>query len=116
MNQQLEYVAFSSASDMDTLGTPLPGPQTGFALFTTSGQQPTPMFRVMELFSHLQHNLIPLQVQRDPVSVYATQDATHQVVSLLFINKSSTSQLAQISGAKNSFAGSSWNSLDVSLT
>jgi hypothetical protein len=103
MNQQVEYVAFSSASDMDTLGTPLPGPQTGFPLFTTAGQQPTPMFRVMELFSHLQRNLVPLEAQRDPVSVYATQDNTHQTISLLLINKSNTSQLAQISGGNNQF-------------
>jgi len=107
MNQQVEYVAFSSASDMDTLGTPLPGPQTGFPLFTTAGQQPTPMFRVMELFSHLQRNLVPLEAQRDPVSVYATQDNTHQTVSLLLINKSNTSQLAQISGGNNQFGISS---------
>src|SRR5947209_107929 len=105
MNSQVAYVAFASASDMDT---PYP-------LFTTYDQQPTPMFQVMDLFSHLQHNLIPLEVQRDPVSVYATQDAAHQAVSLLFINKSSTPQLAQIRGAKNSFGSSSWNSLDVSL-
>jgi hypothetical protein len=81
------------------------------------------MFRAMELFSHLQSNLIPLEAQRDPVSLYATQDNTHQTVSLLLINKSNTSQLAQISGADNQFAISSCaeecgfiqHALDVSL-
>jgi hypothetical protein len=124
MNQQVEYVAFSSTSDMDTLGTPLPGPQIGFPLFTSAGQQPTPMFRVMELFSHLQRNLIPLEAQRDPVSVYATQDNTHQTISLLLINKSNTSQLAQIGGGNNQFGINSCavecgfipHVLDVSLT
>src|SRR5947207_131125 len=60
---------------------------------------------------------------RDPVSVYATQDNTHQTVSLLLINKSNTSQLAQISGGNNQFGisscavecGFSQQVLDVSL-
>jgi hypothetical protein len=81
------------------------------------------MFRVMELFSHLQRNLIPLEAQRDPVSIYATQDNTHQTVSLLLINKSNTSQLAQISAGNNQFGISSCvvecgfiqHGLDVSL-
>ncbi|GAC1385571.1 MAG: alpha-L-arabinofuranosidase [Ktedonobacteraceae bacterium] len=106
MNQQVSYIAFASASEMDT---PYP-------LFATDNQQPTSMFRVMQLFSHLQPNLVPLEVQRDPVSVYATQDNTHQNVSLLFINKASTSQLVQINGNSNLFGISPWSSLNVSLT
>ncbi|MFL5691621.1 MAG: hypothetical protein ACJ795_07425 [Ktedonobacteraceae bacterium] len=106
MNQQVEYVAFSSAS-----GVNMPYP-----LFTTDGLQPTPMLRVMQVLGQLQHNLIPLEVQRDPVSVYATQDNGHQTVSLLFINKSSESQLAQISGGSNLIGISPWADLDVSLS
>lgn len=121
MNQQVQYVAFASAT---SIGAPSSAPlssgesQTGLQLFTSDGhkgQQPTPMFRVMELFAHLQNNLIPLEVQHDPVSVYATQDGDHQVVSLLFINKLSTSQLAQISGESNLMGISPWNNLDISL-
>ena len=39
------------------------------------------MLRVMQLFAHLQHNFVPLQVQHEPVSVYATQDDTQQTVA-----------------------------------
>ncbi len=106
MNQQVSYVSFASASD-----TAVPYP-----LLTTDNQQPTPMFRVMELFSHLQHHLIPLEVQRDPVSVYATQDSSHQIVSILLINKSATPQLAQIDGQPNGFGFTSWNSVSVNLS
>jgi hypothetical protein len=106
MNQQVAYVAFSSAS-----GVNMPYP-----LFTTDGLQPTPMLRVMQVLGQLQHNLIPLEVQRDPISVYATQDNAHQTVSLLFINKSSVSQLAQISGGSNLLGISPWAGLDISLS
>lgn len=104
MNQQVSYVAFSSAS----------GGGTPYSLFA-AGQQPTPMFRVMELFSHMQHNLVPLAAQGDPVSVYATQDDSHSTVSLLFINKSPTTQFAQISAQNSLFTSIPWSSLDVSL-
>ena len=105
MDQEAEYVAFFSAEGVDT---PYP-------LFTTDGLHQTPMFRVMQLFSHLQHNLIPVAAQRDPISIYATQDDTHQVVSLLFVNKSAITQLAQVS-AQNQFLGiSSWHDLNISL-
>src|SRR5204862_3049540 len=102
MNQQVDYVAFSSTEGIDP----------PYSLFTADGQQPTAMFRVMELFSQLQHNLIPLEVQRDPVSVYATQDSTHQAVSLLFINKSSTSQLAEINSGNSLWSVNTWRRLD----
>jgi hypothetical protein len=105
MDQQVDYVAFSSAA----------GGNTPYSLFSADGQQPTPMFRVMELFSHLQHNLIPLEVQRDPVSMYATQDDNHQTVSLLFVNKSPTTQLAQVSAGSSFFMTNPWSSLDISL-
>jgi hypothetical protein len=105
MDQQAGYVAFSSAA----------GGNTPYSLFSADGQQPTPMFRVMELFSHLQHNLIPLEVQRDPVSMYATQDDNHQTVSLLFVNKSPTTQLAQVSAGSSFFMTNPWSSLDISL-
>jgi hypothetical protein len=87
MSQQINYVAFFSAEGVDS---PYP-------LFTTNGLAETPMLRVMQLFARLQHNFVPLQVQHEPVSVYATQDDTRQTVSLLFINKSDTAQQAQVS-------------------
>jgi len=105
MNQQVAYVAFSAASSAT-----LPYP-----LFTTTGQQPTPMFRVMQLFSHLQHNLIPLEVGRDPISTYVTQDDKHQAVSLLFVNKSATGQLVQIASNSNLFSISPWSNLNLSI-
>ena len=105
MNQQVAYVAFSSAS----------GSTQPYPLFTTTGQQPTPMFRVMELFSHLSHNLIPLEVERDPMSTYATQDDKHQTVSLLFVNKAATGQFVQITSNKNLFGASPWHNLNVNI-
>lgn len=105
MNQQVTYVAFSSAS----------GSTPPYPLFTTTGQQPTPMFRVMELFSHLSHDLIPLEVERDPMSTYATQDAKHQSVSLLFVNKAATGQFVQITSNKNLFGASLWHNLNVNI-
>jgi hypothetical protein len=87
MSQQVGYVAFFSAEGVDS---PYP-------LFKTNRLEETPMLRVMQLFAHLQHNFVPVQVQSEPVSVYATQDDTKQTVSLLFINKSDVAQQAQVS-------------------
>jgi hypothetical protein len=67
------------------------------------------------LFSHLQRNLIPVAAQHDPISMYATQDDTHQAVSLLFINKSAMTQLAQVNAQDQFFGISSWHNLDISL-
>ncbi len=105
MDQGVEYVAFFSAEGVDT---PYP-------LFTSDGLRQTPMFRVMQLFSHLQHNLIPVGAQRDPISIYATRDDMQQAVSLLFVNKSAIAQLAQVSAQNQFFGISSWHTLDVSL-
>ena len=105
MNQRVAYISFSSASGIDQ---PYP-------LFTTSGQQPTPMLRVMDIFSHLQRNLIPLEIQHDPISTYATQDDKHQTVSLLFVNKSATGQLVQFSSDSNLFVVSPWSGLNVNI-
>jgi hypothetical protein len=105
MNQQVGYVAFFSTSDV-----PLPYP-----LFDNLGTQPTPMLRVMQMFSHLQSNLVPLAIQDNPVSVYATQDNAHQTVSLLFVNKSNNAQLAQVDPIDQFLTISPWHHLDISL-
>ncbi len=95
MNQQTEYAAFFSAAGVDK---PYP-------LFSQDGLHETAMERVMELFAHLQSNLVPLNIQHDPISVYATQDKGSQNVSLLFVNKSATTQLAQITPSKRDLFG-----------
>ena len=106
MEQEVEYVAFFSAEGVDT---PYP-------LFTINGLHQTAMFRVMQVFSHLQDNLIPVAIQPEPVSLYATQDDAQQTVSLLFVNKSPEIQLAQVS-AQNQFLGSSpWHDINISLS
>ncbi len=105
MNQQVAVAAFSSASGMNS---PYP-------LLTTQGQQQTAMLRVMQIFSHLQNNLIPMQTQRDPISLYATQDNAHRTVSLLFINKSNTPQLAQINSTNQFLSVGAWPTLNVSI-
>ena len=106
IDQEVEYVAFFSAEGVDT---PYP-------LFTSAGLQQTPMFRVMQVFSHLQSNLIPVTGQRDPVSLYATQDDTHEAVSLLFVNKSPLIQLAQVNVQNQLFGSSPWHDVDISLS
>ncbi len=106
MDQKVEYAAFFSAEGVDT---PYP-------LFTINGLHQTPMLRVLQVFSYLQHNLIPVAVQRDPVSLYATQDDTQQAVSLLFVNKSPVVQLAQVSAQNQFFGSSPWHDVDISLS
>ncbi len=104
MTQRAEYVAFFSAQGVDT---PYP-------LLTTTLEQ-TEMLRVMQMYSHLQHNYIPVGTQRDPISLYATQDDQHQKLSLLFINKSSAIQSAQVS-VKDQFLGlRAWPDTTISL-
>ena len=105
MNQQVEYVGFFSAEGVDT---PYP-------LITSGGLQQTQMLRVMQMFSHLQPNLVPVDAQRDPISLYATQDNAHNTVSLLFVNKSGTPQLAQISDQNQIFGFSPWHSQDITI-
>lgn len=105
MDQQVNYAAFSAAAGSN-------GP---YPLFASQQQTQTPMLRVMQIFSHLQNNLIPVQTQRDPISMYATQDNAHRTVSLLFINKSNTSQLAQISSTNQFLSVGAWPSLNISI-
>ncbi len=106
INQQVEYVSFFSAEGVDT---PYP-------LFSsTSPYAQTPMFRVMQLFAHLQPNLVPVDVQREPISLYATENNSHDTVSLLFINKGSTPQLAHVSSPNQLFGVGPWQSMDVSI-
>lgn len=115
MNQQVEYVGFFSTE----------GVERPYPLFTADNQrsargasinsQQTAMFRVMQLYSHLQNNLVPIEVQREPISMYATQDDSHQTVSFIFINKSNTTQLAQVSAQNQLFSISPWHNLDITL-
>jgi len=109
MSQQVAYVAFFSAEGVDS---PYP-------LFTTNGLQQTPMLRVMQLFARLQRNFVPVQVQSEPVSVYATQDDAQQTVSLLFVNKSNMTQQAQVSTEGGSLPVSplaQWPGLQINLS
>jgi hypothetical protein len=106
MNHEVQYVAFFAAEGVDT---PYP-------LFTSNGLNPTAMLRVLEVFSHLQQQLVPVPSERDPISIYATQDAAHRAVSLLFVNKAPVTQLAQVSSANKFFGVSSWVDLNISLS
>jgi hypothetical protein len=106
LNQQADYVAYFSAE----------GVQAPYPLFNADASySQTAMYRTMELFSHLQHNVIPLQIQHDPISVYATQDDAHQTVSLLFINKSGANQYAEISPQNQIFGFSPWHTQNISI-
>jgi len=49
------------------------------------------------------------------VGVYATQDDTHQTLSLLFVNTSLTTQIAQVRAQNRFFGFSSWPDVDLTL-
>lgn len=106
MNEQADYVAYFSAQ-----GVPNPYP-----LFTDEqSPQQTATFRVFQLFSHLQHNLLPLQIQHDPVDAFATVDDARQALSILFVNKSAGNETANISPVSQFLGFSSWQSQQVSV-
>ncbi len=105
MNQQVNYVGFFS-----TEGVAQP-----YQLFTENGTKITSMGRVMQMFAHLQKNLLPLSIQREPVSVYATEDDARQTLSLMFVNKSYDPQTAQISPVSSFASFSSWPSQNVQI-
>ncbi len=106
MNQQADFVTFFSAE----------GVEPPYPLFNADASySQTAMYRAMEVFSHLQHNLIPLQIQHDPISVFATQDEAHQAVSLLFINKSGANQYAEVRPQNQIFGFSPWHTQDISI-
>ncbi len=106
MDQQVEYTAYFSAQ----------GVEHPYPLF--SGQQnpqQTSMYRVFQIFSHLQHNLLPLAVQRDPINAFATIDDARQTLSILFVNKSSANQVANITPQSQAFGFSPWHAQQVNI-
>ena len=106
MNNQVDYASYFSAQGVDA---PYP-------LFTQVGTpQQTAMYRVFQMFSHLQRNLVPLQVQHDPVDVFATTDDARQTLSLMFVNKSADNQTAEVSPQNTAFGFSPWQTQDVSI-
>ncbi len=68
----------------------------------------------MQLFAHLQSNLVPLQGQSGPVNIYATQDGAHNIVSLFLLNKTATDQEVSIH-ADSVLPLSSWHSVNVRI-
>lgn len=105
MSQQIQDVAFFSAEGVDT---PYP-------LFTKAALRETPMLRAMQLFAHLQQNYVLVQVAREPVSMYATTDTARQTVSLLFINKSASSQSAQVNAQPALLPIGAWPQMTINL-
>lgn len=103
MAQQVQYVNFFSTQ----------GVERPYPLFTNNGLQETAMGRVMEMFTHLQHNLVPLAIQNSPVSTYATQDNAHQTVSILFINKAYASQIVQFQSLNQAFGVDPWGTQQI---
>lgn len=104
MSNQVQYVAFFSTQGVDS---PYP-------LFTRQGLQETAMLRTMQIFAQLQPNLVPIQGEQGPVSMYATQDKQHATVSILLINKSDVSQ--QVNVRSDSFLPfSSWQHVDLTI-
>ncbi len=104
MTEEVGFVAFFATKAVDN-----PRP-----LFTQS-DEPTSMYRVLQLFAQLQPELIPVTAERDPISLYATQDASHDTVGLLLVNKAPDTQLAQVR-AENDFLGAhAWPDIDLAL-
>lgn len=81
MNNQIDYIAFFSTEGVDS---PTP-------LFLRNGLAETSVLRMMQLFTHLQSNLIPIAGAQNLVSIYATQDDSRATVSLFFVNQTSNS-------------------------
>ena len=104
MNNQVEYVAFFSTE----------GVNAPYPLFTQPELSETSLLRVMQLFAHLQNNLVPLQGQNGPINIYATQDGTHNTVSLFLMNKTATDQQVNVH-ADSVLPLSSWHSVNVSI-
>ena len=82
MDNQVDYVTFFSTEGVDS-----PNP-----LFLQKGLTETPMLRVMQVFSHLESHLVPVQGALGPVTVFATQDENHASASLFFVNQTRISQ------------------------
>lgn len=104
MNNRVEYVAFFSAEGVDS---PTP-------LFLQKGLTETAMLRVMQLATHLQSNLVPIQGLQGAVSVYATQDDSHATTSLFFVNQTSGSQHITVQ-AESIVPWSSWQGTRLTL-
>lgn len=105
MNQQVEYAAFFSAE----------GVSNPYPLFSNGGQKETAMARVMQMFAHLQKNVVPIAVQHDPVDMFATVDDARQKVSLLFINKSAGQESVQINPSAGAPLVGPWKTLNASV-
>jgi hypothetical protein len=102
MNNQADYVAFFSTEGVDS-----PNP-----LFLQKDLAQTAMLRVMQLFSHVQSRLVPVQGMQESVSVYATQDSNHTSVSLFLVNQTSLSQSITVQ-AENILPLGSWEGLQA---
>jgi hypothetical protein len=104
IDNQVEYVAFFS-----TEGVASPNP-----LFLQKDLTETAMLRVMQLLTHLQSNLVPIQSAQGSVSVYATQDDNHTTASLFFVNQTSHSQHISVQ-AESILPWSSWQGTDLTF-
>jgi len=75
----------------------------------------TAMLRTMQLFAHLQSNLVPLPGAQGAVNVYATQDSEHTTVSLIFINGTTQDQQVTVSAGGALPFFNPWQSTTVTL-
>ena len=82
MDNQVNYVAFFSTEGVDS-----PNP-----LFLQRGLTQTPMLRVMQVISHMESYLVPVEGTPGPVSIYCTQGGSHASASLLFVNQTAFAQ------------------------
>ena len=80
-------------------------------LLTLKGK-PTPLYYVMQLYNHMARNVIQVGGTPGPVSVYASTSPSHDVITLMFVNKSPNASMVSIAPGQT-FSGWRDMRLDV---
>jgi hypothetical protein len=86
LEEHVNYVDFFAAR----------GVSHPYALLTMAGD-PTPLYRVMQLYTHMAPDVIPVDSGDNVVSLYAATDAAHDTVTLMLINKSALEAAVTVS-------------------
>lgn len=73
----------------------LQGIEEPYMLLDAKGN-PTPLSRVMELYRHMEPEMVPVGGASDPVSVYASTTSDHHHLALMLINKGPASAAVDV--------------------
>ncbi|HEX8732455.1 MAG TPA: glycoside hydrolase family 44 protein [Ktedonobacterales bacterium] len=80
-------------------------------LLTLAGN-PTPLYYVMRLYSHMAKDVIQVGGTPGPVSVYAATSPSHDVITLMFVNKSPNAAMVSIAPGQ---AFSGWRDMRLDV-